>query len=401
MNTQTQQRPQQKQVAPLQPVAKLAPSRLPITNEVAQRLGVTSEQWRVLVDQIFPAARSVEAVQMAIAYCKHRNLDIFKKVVHVVPVYSSALKRMVETVWPGISELRTTASRTRAYAGLTEPEFGPIISREFVQTVENEDRSKGEIKRTVEYPEWCRMTAYRIVEGQKCAFTARIYWTENYATAGRFTDAPNEMWRKRPHGQIEKCCEAAVLRKAFPEEIGNEYAAEEMQGRVLDDDTVPVAQIPEQQRQEPPRPSRPAQQQVEQQKPRPDPKPEPKSETSPRPGTERNDISDPQTDSSKVVDADIEEDFFPGDLPPNDDVQTSGDEQQADDEQTDDGDDDDSTSDFFYRLEAALAECADEGHFNEVWDQWDCMAKFDGDETNQGICKAIKKRQMKRLYGDD
>lgn len=88
-----------------------------------------------------------------------------------------------------------------------------------------------------------------------------------------------------------------------------------------------------------------------------------------------------------MVDAEIEEDFFPGD------VQTSNDEQQPDDE-------DNSDSDYFYRLEAALAECADEGHFNEVWDEFDCMAKFDGDETSQKVCVAIKKRQMKRLYGD-
>ena len=41
------------------------------------------------------------------------------------------------------------------------------------------------------------------------------------------------MWEKRPIGQFDKCLEAA-LRKAFPEEVGSMYAAEEMEGRVID-----------------------------------------------------------------------------------------------------------------------------------------------------------------------
>ena len=40
------------------------------------------------------------------------------------------------------------------------------------------------------------------------------------------------MWKQRPYGQLEKCAEAAALRKAFPEELGNEYAAEEMGNKI-------------------------------------------------------------------------------------------------------------------------------------------------------------------------
>lgn len=373
LNMNAQQKQQE-----IVPVAKLAPSRLPITSEVANRLGVSPEEWRVLVDQTFPAAQTVEAVQMAISYCRHRNLDVFKKPVHIVPVYSTALKRMVETVWPGISELRTTASRTKQYAGLTEAEFGPIIEREFVQTIEKEDRTQGEVRRIVKYPEWCRMTAYRMLDGQKCAFTARIFWTENYATAGRFTETPNEMWRKRPHGQIEKCCEAAVLRKAFPEELGNEYAAEEMQGRILDDETVPVAAIPERQRVEPPRPPRPSQPQQDQRS-----QPNPKTEQKAQPA---------QNITENITDADYEE-MFPGDRPSRE----TESHEPLDDQGDDGGENTD--ADFFYQLEAELSECADEDRFNDVWDKFDCFAKFDGNEDAQKICKQIKARQMKRLYG--
>lgn len=380
MNTQTKERPQQSQQVAIQPVARLAPSRLPITPELANRFQVSADQWRVLVEQIFPAARSVEAVGMALSYCRHRNLDIYKKPVHIVPVYSSALKRMVETVWPGISELRTTASRTGHYAGLTEAEFGPIVRRDFVQIIENEDRTRGEVTRTVEYPEWVRMTAYRMLDGQKCAFTARIFWMENYATAGRFTDAPNEMWRKRPHGQLEKCCEAAVLRKAFPEELGGEYAAEEMQGRVLDDDSVPVAQITEQPRPQPPRPPR----QTAQLNPKSEPKRQPPQEEQ----------QDEQR--SNVIDAEVDEDMFPGDLPSGQTLQQRGKAGDSDADTPEDGDD---TTDFLYRLEEALKDCGDKATLDEVWNQWAPEEKFADDEMSLGLARSIKRRVAEAFDG--
>jgi hypothetical protein len=83
---------------------------------------------------------------------------------------------------------------------------------------------------TVTYPQWCEQTVYRMVQGTRCAFTERVYWIEAY---GRWknTDVPNDMWAKRPHGQLHKCAKAAVLRSAFPEAA--DYAAEEMEGREI------------------------------------------------------------------------------------------------------------------------------------------------------------------------
>ncbi len=103
---------------PVPAIVKLPPSRLPIVGSVAEELGVSAMQWRVLVDQVFPNARSAEAIALALTYCKARNLDVFKRPVHIVPMWSSALNRMVETVWPGIAEVRTTAVRTGSYAGI-------------------------------------------------------------------------------------------------------------------------------------------------------------------------------------------------------------------------------------------------------------------------------------------
>lgn len=199
----------------------ILPPRLPYHPAIEERFGIGLTEWRALVDAVFPLAKDPSSVILALSYCKARNLDPFKKPVHIVPMWNAAAKRMVETVWPGIGELRTTAFRTGQYAGRDEAKYGET-RRERIGTAE------------VEYPEWCQVTVYRLLGGQRLPFPGpRVYWRESYATAGREDPSPNSMWRRRPFGQIDKCAEAAALRAAFPEEVGNEYAAEEMEGRII------------------------------------------------------------------------------------------------------------------------------------------------------------------------
>lgn len=231
-------------------VARLQPSRMPIAGSIASEFDVSAADWRVLVDQIFPMAKTVEAVGMALAYCRRRNLDIFKRPVHIVPMWSTALSRMVETVWPGIAEIRTTAARTGQYAGIDEVIYGPVITKEFEGDKEiwEHGRSTGRFERlreTISFPEWASVVVYRVLHGQRFGYHAKVYWEEAYASNGK-TGMPNTMWAKRPRGQLDKCVEAAALRKAFPEEIGNELTAEEMEGRTIEvaaNDAVPVAKL--------------------------------------------------------------------------------------------------------------------------------------------------------------
>lgn len=193
--------------------------------------GLTLEQWRILNEAIFPNAKTKEAIFMAVDYCTARGLDIFKRPVHIVSVWSSDKKRMVETVWPGISEIRTTAARTGEYAGKSEPEFGPDKTEQL-----------GDADFT--FPEWCKITVYRMIQGQRVPYTAVVYWKETYATKKRDTTEPNAMWRKRPRGQLAKCTEAEVLREAFPEEVGGDYSAEEMNGQTLFKDVSHEETVP-------------------------------------------------------------------------------------------------------------------------------------------------------------
>jgi len=179
--------------------------------------GVDKRQFRVIKEVLYPNVQKDETLLMALDYCKARKLDIFKRSIQIVPIWNSKTKQMEDTIWPSISEIRTTATRTGQYAGCSEGEFGDEI-------IENLNGTE------TKYPKWCKVIVYRIVAGSKCEFSAKLFWKEAYKTAKNDTTAPNSMWLKRAYAQLEKCAEAAALRKAFPEEIGNDFIAEEAFG---------------------------------------------------------------------------------------------------------------------------------------------------------------------------
>jgi phage recombination protein Bet len=154
-------------------------------------------------------------------------------------MYNTKLKRRVQVVMQGINEIETTAHRTNKFAGLDEPKWGPLIRTTFEGQAENDDGSTSVTKVTVEYPESCSVTAYRLVGNERRPFTEQLYWLESYATAGFKTTVPNARWRKAPRQMLHKCVKAAVLRLAFPEE-GLGYAAEEMEDQPTDTGGVTI-----------------------------------------------------------------------------------------------------------------------------------------------------------------
>lgn len=207
-------------------------TRLPYRPEAGD-LGFNEASWKVLTESIWPLAKEPSSILLALAYCQARKLDPFKRPVHIVPVWSSQLKKMVETVWPSISELRTTAHRTKSYAGCDAVAFGPTKMEEFKGTKKGENGERNNVTIRLEYPEWAQITVYRKMGRQRVSFVGPVVrWKEAYARASANSDLPNDQWQKRPFGQLEKCAEAAALRKAFPEEI-TDYSAEEMEGQIL------------------------------------------------------------------------------------------------------------------------------------------------------------------------
>ena len=209
-----------------------------------------------LKSSLYPGA-SDASVDMVLAYCRAAELDPMTKPVHIVPISVKSGKKKDDgtdiyenrdVVMPGIGLYRIRAASTGAFVGVSDPEFGPTRTLDYRKKVTewaNGRRSDKWVDSRIEYPEWCKVSVYRLVGGQRCEFSAIEYWVENYATAGRNSDAPNEMWAKRPRGQLNKCAEAQALRKAFPE-FGSAPTAEEMEGSELELPATPAAtQMPQ------------------------------------------------------------------------------------------------------------------------------------------------------------
>lgn len=218
-------------------VVHIQPSRLPY-HPALKDMGVDQVVWRVLCESIFPSAQTIEGIALAVRYCKARNLDIMKRPVNIIPMWNKQLKRNTETVWPSISEFRTTAARTGEYGGCEATECGPLLEETFTGTIEKWiNGSKQEVEETItlKYYEWMNVKLYRIIKGVRCPFSGpKVYFKEIYSRIRYGVDLPNPQWQKAPNGMLEKCAEAAALRKAFPEEFGSEYTAEEQEGKVIE-----------------------------------------------------------------------------------------------------------------------------------------------------------------------
>lgn len=179
--------------------------------------GVSLPVWNTLCDSLFPGAK-VDSILMVLDYCKARGLDPMKKPCHIVPisVRSGDGWAYRDVVMPGIYEYRMTANRTGLYLGHSEPDYGPKVDLFGVKA-----------------PEWCRMTMYRWHEKSqsKIEFPVMVLFSEVCATKD---GKANQRWAKAPVQMMTKCCEAAGLREAFPDELGGTHTDDEMYGKAID-----------------------------------------------------------------------------------------------------------------------------------------------------------------------
>jgi phage recombination protein Bet len=107
------------------------------------------------------------------------------------------------TIQVGIDGLRKIAHRTGACAGIEDATF-------------TEPNERG-------YPASARVVVYRMVEGQRCPFSATARWDEYFPG-----DAQGFQWKRMPHTMLGKCAEGLALRKGFPQEMSGLHTHEEM-----------------------------------------------------------------------------------------------------------------------------------------------------------------------------
>lgn len=164
---------------------------------------ISDEQKQILKRTLFKGF-SDDEVNFCLAVCNRTGHDPFLRQIHFNKRKNRKSGDETIVITTGIDGFRLTADRSRAYAGSDEATF--------------DLNEKGlPIKGT--------MTVYKMVQGVRCAFTASARWDEFYPG-----DGPDGfMWRKMPFVMLGKCVEAQALRRAFPAELSNVYAPEEMQ----------------------------------------------------------------------------------------------------------------------------------------------------------------------------
>ena len=191
-----------------------------MSNEIVQlRAGqdlITFDEKKIEIirKQLYPKLSEAQ-FEIFISSAKARGLDPVLNQIHAVTrnvkVSSNPDKyedRM--TIQVGIDGFRLIAARTGEFVGCDETKF------EF----ENK------------FPVEARVTVYRLVQGQKAAFTGVAYWDEFYPG-----DKQGFMWKSKPRTMLAKCAEAQALRKAFPNDLSGVYEPAEVEQVELKDVT--------------------------------------------------------------------------------------------------------------------------------------------------------------------
>ena len=158
---------------------------------------------QVTADQVDLIRRTVaqnatnDELQLYFYDCQRRNVHPLDKLIHFTK------RNGKYTPITSIDFMRSQASDSGDYAGNDDAVFESIDGALF--------------------PEKASVTVWRLIQGQRCPFTATARWAEYYPG-----DELGFMWRKMPHTMLGKCAEALALRKAFPRQLAGLYAAEEM-----------------------------------------------------------------------------------------------------------------------------------------------------------------------------
>lgn len=144
--------------------------------------------------EICPDA-SDDQVNYFLRVCEARSIDPFSGLLYMQRRFNKQANKWKCSVQPTVDGSRAAAARTGEYAGSDEPEF--------------DDTSE-----IADFPKWCRVTVYRMIDKEKCAFTAKCRYREFVP------QAPNDFqWKGKPFHMLGKVTEVQALRKAFPEHV--------------------------------------------------------------------------------------------------------------------------------------------------------------------------------------
>lgn len=213
------------------PVKALVPttSEMQLVREAIKKEDPFSHLTRGQIDLIktqVAKGATDEELLLFISVCKSAELDPILKQVHLVKRWDSRTGTEVGAIQVGIDGFRSIAERSGQYAGSDDAVYRdekPIsITRKNGQKVD------------FTAPGQATVCVYKLLKGQRCAFTATARWSEYYPG-----DAQGFQWQRMPYLMLGKCAEALALRKAFPKQLSGLYAPEEMQNTTVPEEVKP------------------------------------------------------------------------------------------------------------------------------------------------------------------
>lgn len=180
--------------------------------------GATDTQWNLFLSEckarnLRPGVHLVFQLRSAKEYDPTVNASVFVK----------------KGFWiTTIAALRLIAQRTGEYLGQAEEEYLYLDDGGLPTVVSNVPLPDKADKTVAREPWVVRTKVYRKGFQEPMVGVARF---EAYAGTMKGSDNKirlTDMWAKRGSEQLSKCSEALALRKAFPEEMGSLYIAEEL-----------------------------------------------------------------------------------------------------------------------------------------------------------------------------
>lgn len=159
---------------------------------LTKRNDYTNEQMTLIKSLIAKDATDDE-LALFIYQAKRTGLDPLSRQIYFIKYKGKA------SIQTSIDGFRAIAGRTGEHAGTDDAVF-------------KEENNK---------PLSASVTVYRMVQGQRCAYSATARWSE-------YNQSFNSLWQKMPYTMLGKCAEALALRKAFPSDLSGLYTQDEM-----------------------------------------------------------------------------------------------------------------------------------------------------------------------------
>lgn len=182
----------------------------------------TPEELELIRETVAKGASDVE-LRFFLYTANLRGLNPLTRQIHFVKRKSRQSDGSMKdtfTIQTGIDGFRLIAQRTKQYAPGSKPTIFEYKGAQLVRAT---------------------VFGIKLMNGQGFEFSASANFKE---FAQSFNGRLGTMWAKMPESQLEKCAEAKMLRRGWPEDFSNLYADEEMEQADNTIETIHPAELP-------------------------------------------------------------------------------------------------------------------------------------------------------------